>query len=43
MKASVEDFCNAIILNDKNYRTLAANALSEKRILENTLASEIGI
>ena len=40
---SVEDFCNAIILNDKNYRTLAANALSEKRILENTLASEIGI
>ena len=40
---SIEDFCNAIILNNKNYRTLAGTALSEKRILENTLASEIGI
>ena len=39
---TIEAFANAVINNDIAFRTLTANALSEKRILEQNLLAEIG-
>ena len=39
---TIEAFANAVINNDITFRTLTANALSEKRILEQNLLAEIG-
>lgn len=39
---TIEAFANAVINNDIAFRTLTANALSEKRLLEQNLLAEIG-